>query len=124
MRVVVDTSELKRLEREMPGLSERVVQKIAQDAQAQMVDGFSPSSPAPAGGPPGVDTGALKNSIVARPDGNGWLLADGVEYGVYLEFGTARMAARPFFLRGIERAVNDLPNDLARMVYIDGRVDV
>ena len=36
-----------------------------------------------------VDTGALKNSIHALPEGDGsnWTVQDGVEYGIYQELG-------------------------------------
>ena len=47
--------------------------------------------------PPNVDTGALRASIRAiRVNENVRWVADGVEYGVWLESGTSRMAARPF----------------------------
>ena len=48
---------------------------------------------------PAVDTGNLKNSIRAMPDGDGtrvWRVSVGAEYGAGLEFGTAKIAARPF----------------------------
>lgn len=43
-----------------------------------------------------VDTGAYLNSVIAEPDGeDGWIVHDGVDYGVFNEFGTYKMAARP-----------------------------
>jgi hypothetical protein len=45
-------------------------------------------SPAPYGGPPGVDTGALRASITYTRKGHlTWWVHDQVEYGVYLELG-------------------------------------
>lgn len=123
MRVVVDTNRLNQIMRDMPGRAEQVVQKLAQDAQTEVVNNFNPVSPAPPGEAPGVDTSALKNSIVAEPRSGGWVLHDGVEYGVHLEFGTSRMAARPFMLPAVERVINNLPPGLADAVYISGDID-
>ena len=50
-----------------------------------------------------IDTGDLLNSITAEQRGNITLVRDGVSYGVYNEFGTSRMAARPFFAPAIEK---------------------
>ena len=122
MRVVIDTTKLNEIMRRMPGTSQQVVQKMAQDSQTEVVNNFSAQSPSPEGDPPGVDTSALKNSIVAEPRGEGWVLHDGVEYGVHLEYGTMSMGARPFFAPAIERMMNNLPSDLAEAVYIDGDV--
>ena len=50
-----------------------------------------------------IDTGALLDSITAeRRDEQTTIVRDGVEYGVYQEFGTSRIAARPFFTPAIE----------------------
>lgn len=45
-----------------------------------------------------VDTGTLKNSIQATRIGKGhWRVVVGVEYGMYVEWGTVHMHAQPFF---------------------------
>jgi HK97 gp10 family phage protein len=50
-----------------------------------------------------IDTGALYDSIIAEQrDQDTTVVRDGVEYGVYQEFGTSRIAARPFFTPAIE----------------------
>ena len=50
-----------------------------------------------------IDTGALYDSIVAeQPNQELTVVRDGVTYGVYQEFGTSRIAARPFFTPAIE----------------------
>ena len=60
------------------------------------------------GEPPATDTGVLVNSIVGdvtRAQNNqvqGYVRA-GAGYAGYLEFGTRRMAARPFLFPAIER---------------------
>jgi HK97 gp10 family phage protein len=44
-----------------------------------------------------VDTGTLKNSIQATRIGPAhWRVVVGVDYGMYVEWGTANMAAQPF----------------------------
>lgn len=49
------------------------------------------------GYPPNVDTGALRASMRWAKDGDmRYLIHDGVVYGLMLEMGTERMAARPF----------------------------
>ena len=50
---------------------------------------------------PAVDTGVLVNSIktelVSSSDSEAWVqVGTGVEYAEWLEFGTSKMAARPF----------------------------
>lgn len=52
-----------------------------------------------------IDTGALLSSIAAERRGNDEaVVRDGVSYGVYNEFGTDKMAARPFFVPAVEQA--------------------
>lgn len=49
------------------------------------------------GYPPNVDTGSLRASIDAERLGHlKYIIHDGVEYGVSLEFGKERVAPRPF----------------------------
>lgn len=44
-----------------------------------------------------VDTGTLKNSIQATKIGPAhWRVVVGVDYGMYVEWGTANMGAQPF----------------------------
>lgn len=53
-----------------------------------------------------LDTGALTNSILAESkmtDDLTFTVQDGVEYGVFLELGTSKMAAYPFFVPAIEK---------------------
>lgn len=59
--------------------------------------GVSHQASAP-GEPPASDTGQLVNSITIKTDPNSLTVQIGtsVEYGQFLEFGTQRMAARPF----------------------------
>jgi HK97 gp10 family phage protein len=69
-------------------------------------NGHLPSQP---GSPPAVDTGRLRASITHRIEGGGWekttrgYVGTNVIYGRYLEFGTSRMAARPWLIPALER---------------------
>lgn len=118
MRVVLDIKKLQQIQRQSGTKADAIVQKIAQDCEAYIKENFNTESPAPPGEAPGVDTGALKNSIIAEPgEKKGeWILHDGVEYGIMLEYGTAKMGAHPFFLPGIEITVNKIPNGLLQEI--------
>jgi HK97 gp10 family phage protein len=50
-----------------------------------------------------IDNGDLYDSITAeQPNKDLTIVRDGVTYGVYQEFGTSRIAPRPFFTPAIE----------------------
>jgi len=51
---------------------------------------------------PAMDTGALANSIMTEADDEGALVGTNMEYAEPLEFGTARMVARPFMQPAVE----------------------
>jgi hypothetical protein len=96
MRVTKDTRVLQRLIRETPDKADDLLRAAAEEIKNDIVLSFtvSPSSP---GEPPGVDSNTLRGSMRSKPEGKlRYLVLDGVEYGIYLELGTERMAARPF----------------------------
>ena len=50
-----------------------------------------------------VDTGALKGSLHTEKKQAGlYWVADGVEYGIYQELGTSKMASQPFLVPAVE----------------------
>ena len=54
-----------------------------------------------------VDTGALKNSINTQKQSEAhYIVADGVEYGIYQELGTHKMSAHPFLIPAVEKVRN------------------
>lgn len=62
---------------------------------------------------PATDTGRLVSSVKAVPDGPmSYVVGTNVEYGPMLEFGTARMAARPWLLPSFERARVNVEKEL------------
>jgi hypothetical protein len=95
--VRVNFNHIPELKRAAPRKTDRAIGALAFEGEAYAKRNMtvSPSSP---GEFPGVDTGTLKNSIHVEPAGLGKRnLVDGTLYGHFLEFGTSRMAARPFF---------------------------
>lgn len=54
------------------------------------------------------DTGALSNSIEVEKAWGGYIVKDGVEYGVFQELGTSKMAAHPFMVPAVEQAARDV----------------
>lgn len=88
---------LNEMIRRAPGATNEAVGKIAAQAAGHAKD-FAP-----------YDTGALQNSIEAENISPGlWEVHDGVEYGIYQEFGTHKMAAHPFIAPAIEMVWNEL----------------
>ena len=56
-----------------------------------------------------VDTGALKNSIhTTKIDELEYRVGDAVEYGIYQELGTHKMAAHPFLIPALRKAVQQI----------------
>jgi phage gpG-like protein len=100
-RVRVNFNRIKRTKRTLNDSASELVRAMGHETERYIKQSFG-SSPSPAGGPPGVDTGTLRASIhVEMTDALTALVSDGVAYGVYLEFGTTRMPARPFMLPGL-----------------------
>jgi HK97 gp10 family phage protein len=92
-RMVLDTTVLDRITAEMKPKAARIVKQYGNMVTATAMKN------AP------VDTGALMNSIGSESqmtDELTFTVQDGVEYGVYQEFGTSKMAAQPFLVPAIE----------------------
>lgn len=90
--VTVDTAPLDAMVAAAPGRAKQYVMR-----GALMVEGDAKQL-AP------VDTGALRNSIHSEEgDGLTAIVADGVEYGIYQELGTYKMAAQPFMVPSLEQ---------------------
>ena len=65
------------------------------------------------GEPPAVDTGTLRNSVAGAMVGDlTAVVGVGAPYAHFLEFGTRKMAPRPYFLPSVERV---RPSFMARM---------
>lgn len=62
-----------------------------------------------------IDTGALLESIAGEVGDETAVIHDGVHYGFFNEFGTYKMAARPFFVPGLEKWGEFIGGKLARL---------
>lgn len=72
---------------------------------------------------PATDTGRLLGSVRMELPGTGRMVGrvgTAVEYGPYLEFGTSRMAARPWLLPSFERAKQGVERELR--AKLEGRI--
>ena len=94
--------QLQRNLARLAGAERRQAQRDGLEAGARIVEthvkislsGQSPSSP---GDPPGLDTGFLRNSVtVDSVTPTEAVIGPHADYAEHLEFGTSRMAARPF----------------------------
>ena len=88
----LDTRRLDAIIAQEPVRSAEIIKKAALQVEAVA----KPLAP--------IDTGALRNSIQAEQMGpHTWWVQDGVEYGIYQELGTRKMAAHPFMVPAVER---------------------
>ena len=67
-----------------------------------------------AGEPPATDTGRLVNSIYHDVENRGreiiGIVGAGVDYAIHLEFGTSKMAARPFLQPALRNNAKTITN--------------
>lgn len=86
---------------QMPGQGAAVVQGTGGDSGVRAR--YTASSP---GNPPGVRTNRLKGGISSNKTGKKMqrVVGTNVNYARHLEFGTVKMAARPFMRPGFEAA--------------------
>lgn len=67
------------------------------------------------GEPPAVDTGQLRASIRREKAGLfTWRVGTGLEHAPHLEYGTSKMAPRPFMRPALERAIPEMTQHLER----------
>ena len=114
MRVTVDVQGLAEFQgtldqaaSRVEGLAGQVVRKTAHDVQADA------QSRAP------VDTGALRSSIRAAPRGP--LEAEvspSVNYGIYVEMGTSRMAPQPYLLPALDAKTGPFITAMERVAEV------
>lgn len=90
---------------------EAIAQEVARAAQAIEAQA---KSAAP------VDTGNLRNSIQAEPktvtSKYTWRVFVGAEYAKYVEYGTVRMAARPYFTPAVEKIRPEFIENLKQLI--------
>jgi hypothetical protein len=104
--VVIDDRAMMAIIRESPDMlddwmEDEVCAKIVEEIQDSFNSGppgrrYSYGVASSPGYPPNDYTGALKESYHYSKNREGeYIIADGVPYGIYLEYGTSKMAPRP-----------------------------
>jgi HK97 gp10 family phage protein len=107
--VHLDIRKLERLQRDLDRITDRAVAGLAFDGEAYIKQSFG-TSPSQPGETPGVDTGKLRNSIRAeRERAAQWAISTDTEYAAHLEFGTSRMAPRPFMSPALDYLARTAP---------------
>lgn len=61
-----------------------------------------------------IDTGLLRNSINFEVKDEMAIVFVGAEYGIYVEFGTARMSARPYLGPAVEAVIPRIGGEMRR----------
>lgn len=61
-----------------------------------------------------VATGYLRDSITYQMEPRGVLIQSGADYSVFVEYGTVKMAAQPYFFRSVEENLPSLIRDLEK----------
>lgn len=68
-----------------------------------------------------VDTGAYLNSIMSERKGQAaWEVHDGVEYGIYQEFGHHNVAARPHWEPALQETAQDVAKIMGEALFKEG----
>lgn len=117
--MAVDLKQLETYIKNFPAFAEEAGKNAALAAgialQKEMKSTFTNAGPSPsaAGNPPAVDTGNLRRSIQVKQDtANGDVeVGTNLEYARYLEYGTSKMAARPW----LNRSYNNAKTSMSQM---------
>lgn len=137
MRINIEMDGIAALSRQLAELAgdadavmTEVVTNLAVDTQREAVQGIQRGPATGAVRPDGSrasapgeypmsDTGRLANNVVANLPTSGNISAEvgtNVQYGRYLEFGTSRMAARPWLLPSFNKAKAGVEGKLKRAI--------
>lgn len=126
IRVHVDKAALERLQRATPAEAEALLDQVAREGLTHVQSLFGTSPPGRTyriagklhtasrpGYPPNVLTGTLKRGMrVERPRAlTRWISTGDTPYAAFLEWGTRRMAARPYMTptaRWLEQRLPDV----------------
>lgn len=96
--VRVDVSDLVKLRTDLPKKKREFLMAVANETADHIKMNWSPVSPSSPGERPAIDTGDLNRSVEARmvdearPASGIYMLL----YWMFLEYGTIKMAPRPF----------------------------
>jgi HK97 gp10 family phage protein len=91
--------EIKILSNRLPAMDPRMRQ-----AAARVVKSTALQCEALAKTKAPVDTGALRTSIQAQPETElSWVVGPGVDYAIYVEYGTVHMVPQPYMTPAAEQ---------------------
>ena len=100
----LDTKKLDQIAADLDRTSDETLQSIAFQVEAESKN-FAP-----------IKTGALKGSIITSRKKKGlYWVQDGVDYGIFQELGTYKMAAHPFMVPAVERVGRFIYTQWARL---------
>jgi HK97 gp10 family phage protein len=102
---VLDTAVLDRITANMRPKARKSVLKFGTQIASQSAQNAPVGTPESTG-IPGYIGGSLRNSITSESKMTGdmtFTVSDGVEYGIYNEFGTSKMGSHPFMRPAIEK---------------------
>ncbi len=68
------------------------------------------------GQPPASDTGTLASSVKWERDAGGYVVGTGIEYGLFLEVGTSRMAPRPWLTPSVEAELPSFRDNIIKAI--------
>lgn len=114
-------ARLRRVSRDLERTLSQALLEAGEEVRAEaraLLDEPGGGRPSAPGEPPRRDTGRLRDSVFVRPAarGPGAEVGCGLDYGAHLEFGTRRMAARPWLAPALEAARPRVRARLARAV--------
>lgn len=98
------TDQLQRMAQEMPTQAQATIMGLANGCVARMKAAVP------------VDTGELRDSITATAIPGGVEIKAGAEHGWFIEYGTIKMAAQPFFDFNADMLVKQVPASLDLML--------
>lgn len=105
-----------RLKKEVEAKGEKNMNKACRFLESEIKKDLSGKSPSAPGDPPGVVSGKLRRSMTHEvektPRRITGRVGTNIEYAIPLEFGTSRMAARPFVRPNFEKNKKPIANIL------------
>lgn len=102
MSILLTIERLEALRAKALTLNDSIGQEIAHTVAGIIAANWSGHSPAAAGDPPAVVTGQLAASVEVQPAEGGYSVGSHLPYAAELEYGTSRMAARPWLRPAVE----------------------
>lgn len=109
-KIILDTKALDALSRNLGVSTGRVIAATAKQVEAMTKANIVVKDI--------WDTGNLHNSIMAEEiSDTTWHVSDGTEYGIHIELGTNKKAARTFLTPAVETVSNQVADIVKREMF-------